>query len=63
MIGDAGEIFALLIGLPILAVYMLWAARDATRRNKSVPLVLIAVVFFFPFGLIAWLLFRPVYRA
>jgi len=56
---DAFEIFTLLAGLLILVAYSLWAARDAKRRNKSVLLVLIAVVFFFPFGLIAWLLFRP----
>ena len=55
----AFEIFALLFGLLILGAYSLWAVRDAARRNKSGLLVLIAVVFFFPFGLIAWLLFRP----
>jgi hypothetical protein len=55
----AFEIFTLLFGLLILAAYSLWAVRDATRRNKSAVLVLIAVVFFFPFGLVAWLLFRP----
>lgn len=36
-----------------------WAAADARLRGKSPWLVLIAVLFFFPWGLIAWLLFRP----
>jgi len=36
-----------------------WSVNDAKRRNKSPLLVALAVVFFFPFGLIAWLLFRP----
>jgi hypothetical protein len=38
----------------------LWAGRDAARRDKS-PLLVFLLVFFlqFPFGLIAWLVFRP----
>jgi hypothetical protein len=32
---------------------------DARRRGKSPLLVALAVLFFFPLGLIAWLLFRP----
>jgi hypothetical protein len=36
-----------------------WAIEDARRRNKSALFVRIAVVRFFPWGLIAWLLFRP----
>jgi hypothetical protein len=36
-----------------------WAASDAKRRGKSALFVCIAVIFFFPFGLLAWLLFRP----
>ena len=38
----------------------LWAGRDAKRRDKS-PILVFLVVFFlqFPFGLIAWLIFRP----
>jgi len=43
----------------VLFAYLLWAFRDAKRRHKSAFFVLVAVVFFFPFGLIAWLLFRP----
>jgi hypothetical protein len=32
---------------------------DARRRGKSPLLVTLAVVLFFPLGLIMWLLFRP----
>ena len=56
------DLFAFLVilaGLAVLCAYILWAIRDASRRRKNPLLVLIAVVFFFPFGLIAWLLFRP----
>ena len=35
------------------------AASDAERRGKSPWLVSIACVLFFPWGLVAWLLFRP----
>ncbi len=51
----------LFFGLLILIAYSWWAVRDANRRRKSPLLVLAAVVLFFPFGLIAWLLFRPPY--
>ena len=43
----------------LLFAYVLWAVRDAKRRHKSAFFVVVAAVFFFPFGLIAWLLFRP----
>jgi hypothetical protein len=43
-------------GIVLLA---LWAVKDAMSRGKSPLFVLIAVVIFFPSGLIAWLLFRP----
>jgi hypothetical protein len=32
---------------------------DARRRGKSPLLVAVAVILFFPWGTIAWLLFRP----
>ena len=48
---------ALLLSAGVILV--LWAINDAMSRRKSPMLVIIAVVFFFPFGLIAWLLFRP----
>jgi hypothetical protein len=35
------------------------AAKDAERRGKSPVLVWIACVLFFPWGLVAWLIFRP----
>lgn len=34
-------------------------ARDARRRGKPPILIALAVVCFFPWGLIAWLVFRP----
>ena len=40
-------------------ILILWAIKDARIRRKSPMFVAIAVVIFFPFGLIAWLLFRP----
>jgi drug/metabolite transporter (DMT)-like permease len=52
-------IVVLLLSAFIFARYLLWALSDARRRDKSAVLVVIAVVLFFPFGLVAWLLFRP----
>jgi hypothetical protein len=49
---------ALCIGLAIA-----WCAVDARRRGKSAFLVAVAVFVFFPFGLVAWLLFRPPRKA
>jgi len=50
-------LFALL--LVVFAAVILFCIHDARRRGKPAILVILAVVFFFPFGLIAWLLFRP----
>jgi hypothetical protein len=36
-----------------------WSITDARRRGKSPVLVAVAVILFFPWGLVAWLLFRP----
>jgi hypothetical protein len=55
----AGGGFLFAIGLFVFVLYVNWAVQDAWRRGKSSILVLIAVVLFFPFGLLAWLLFRP----
>jgi hypothetical protein len=49
--------FALFLGAIIYGIYL--AAKDARRRGKSPWLVSIACIFFFPWGLVAWLLFRP----
>jgi apolipoprotein N-acyltransferase len=54
-----GQTLATALLLFVAVVLILWAIKDAMRRRKSPLLVVIAVVFFFPFGLIAWLLFRP----
>ena len=50
---------AVLACLALMCAYILWALRDASRRDKNPLVVLIAVTMFFPIGLIAWLLFRP----
>ena len=46
-----------------LIIVVAWSARiaaiDARRRGKSPLLVCLMVIFFFPIGVIAWLLFRP----
>ena len=46
----------LLVGLIILGR---WASQDARRRGKSPTLVCLVVVLFFPWGLFAWVAFRP----
>jgi hypothetical protein len=56
--------FALEWGSVILLILVVaWSARlaaiDARRRGKSPLLVCVIVIFFFPIGAIAWLLFRP----
>ncbi len=46
----------------VVAIFVLGiriAVRDAKRRGKSPLLVCIACVLFFPWGLVAWVLFRP----
>ncbi len=45
--------------LVLLGVTIRWCVSDARRRGKSPVLVSAAVIFFFPWGLIAWLVFRP----
>ena len=58
-------VYALAYFLPVCAILWLFAtviafcANDARRRGKSPLLVALACFFFFPVGLIAWLLFRP----
>ena len=54
----------LMLALATLFVVLLgyaigWSARDARRRGKSPVLVCMAVILFFPWGLVAWLVFRP----
>lgn len=54
--------YGVLIAALILGVLYLvsnWCTKDATLRGRSPVLVFIAVIFFFPWGLIAWLVFRP----
>jgi nitrate/nitrite transporter NarK len=51
--------FCLFAIAAILVAVSSWAINDARRRGKSSLFVWIAVVVFFPYGLVAWLLFRP----
>ena len=44
----------------VLALFLVpWSVADAKLRGKSPVLVSLAVIFFFPWGLLAWLVFRP----
>jgi len=49
----------LVLALGVLFLVSNWCIKDAIRRGKSPLLVFIAVIFFFPWGWIAWLIFRP----
>ncbi len=42
-----------------LAVTVGVCAMDAKRRGKSPFLVALLVIFFFPLGMLVWLIFRP----
>jgi len=53
------SVLYLLAIIGFLAYLIRFAAGDALRRGKKPIFVVIACVFFFPWGLIAWLLFRP----
>ena len=55
-IGAIALFVALAYGIHRAAV---WTDRDAILRGKSPFIVKCAVIFFFPWGLVAWLLFRP----
>jgi hypothetical protein len=52
-------ILALAMIVVALCALVRWAAGDAIQRGKSPWLVSLAVVLFFPWGLVAWLVFRP----
>jgi hypothetical protein len=45
--------------LAMLAFTMRICISDARRRGKSPVLVCIACILFFPWGTLAWLIFRP----
>jgi hypothetical protein len=61
--GLISEIAVVLLFVVIFGALLGWsfkvAANDARRRGKSPVLVWIACVLFFPWGLVAWVLFRP----
>jgi hypothetical protein len=53
------EVSIALLFFVLLVLTIRACVTDARRRGKSPLLVAILVIFFFPLGLIAWLLFRP----
>jgi hypothetical protein len=55
-----GVVWALLLFPLVLAAFLVpWAIQDAKLRGKPPLLIALAVVLFFPWGLLAWLVFRP----
>ena len=53
----------LLVGIALYGTLMWmlvqWCIADAKLRNRSPIIVCCAVILFFPWGWIAWLVFRP----
>lgn len=45
--------------LALLIAVIVWAAEDAEKRGKSPLLVCVFVTVTFPWGLLAWIIFRP----
>ena len=55
-----GVVWFLLLSPFVLALFLApWSVKDARLRGKSPLLVSLGVVLFFPWGLLAWLVFRP----
>ena len=58
-----GQVILVIIMTCILALFFAFTMRicilDAERRGKSPILVCIACILFFPWGTLAWLIFRP----
>ena len=52
-------LFGVLAAILLTVLLVRWSVADAKLRGKSPLLVALAVVFFFPWGLLAWLIFRP----
>lgn len=52
-------VLLLILALAVLILIINWCISDAKLRGKSPLLVLIAVFFFFPWGWLAWIVFRP----
>lgn len=56
---ELSALVTMLLAMCVLVLFINWAVRDAKRRRKHPLFVVIAVVFFFPLGWLAWILFRP----
>ena len=59
MIAAAIGLCACALYLALLGLGIRWCGQDARNRGKSPVLVCLVVIFFFPLGLILWLLLRP----
>ncbi len=57
--GFAFGLILLVVACVILGITIRFCIDDANRRGKSPALVRLAVIQFFPWGSIAWLLSRP----
>lgn len=51
-------LYVIIVGF-VLGFAIKLCADDARRRGKSPLLVSLACILFFPWGLVAWLVFRP----
>ena len=49
----------LVFGVAVIVLIINWCILDARMRGKSPIFVVIAVLLCFPWGWIAWLIFRP----
>jgi len=55
-----GIVWFYLLSPFVVALFLVpWSIEDAKLRGKSPLVVSLAVVLFFPWGLFAWLVFRP----
>ena len=55
-----GIVWFYLLSPFVVALFLVpWSMEDAKLRGKSPLVVSLAVVLFFPWGLFAWLVFRP----
>jgi len=55
----AVPLFAIAFLVTFFWLAIRWCVDDARLRGKSPFIVCCAVILFFPWGLIAWLVFRP----
>jgi hypothetical protein len=59
VLGILFGLIGVVLALAILGLLIQWCMEDARRRGKSGVMLCLAVILFFPWGLVAWLVFRP----